>query len=108
MLKLCIAALGVVALLAGAARAADTPPRWTTFERPPALPAGDMQGTVSHDGAQIWFATFGSGPPVILLHGAGGDSTNFGFQVPALAAGHRVIVIDSRGQGRSTHGPHPL
>jgi pimeloyl-ACP methyl ester carboxylesterase len=46
---------------------------------------------------------------VILLHGAGGDSDNFGGQVPALVAdGRRVIVIDSRGQGRSTMGDKPL
>jgi pimeloyl-ACP methyl ester carboxylesterase len=46
---------------------------------------------------------------VILLHGGMGNSRNFGFQVPALvSAGYRAIVIDSRGQGRSTAGRAPL
>jgi pimeloyl-ACP methyl ester carboxylesterase len=95
-----------LAALAGRALAADAPLK---IPRPPALPAPAMEGRVAHDGALIWFATFGDGPPVILLHGAGGDADNFGFQVPALIAAHRrVIVIDSRGQGRSTMGPGPL
>ncbi|HLK24359.1 MAG TPA: alpha/beta hydrolase [Caulobacteraceae bacterium] len=99
-----LVALAMTAL-AGAAPAADAPP----LPRPPALPAPLLEGHVAYDGALIWFATFGDGPPVILLHGAGGDSDNFGFQVPALVADHhRVIVIDSRGQGRSTMGPGPL
>ena len=38
-----------------------------------------------------------------------GNSRNFGFQVPALiAAGYRLIVIDSRGQGRSTMDDQPF
>ena len=91
---------------AGAALAADPA---SSLPRPPPLPAPALEGRVAHDGALIWFATFGEGPPVILLHGAGGDTDNFGFQVPPLIADHhRVIVIDSRGQGRSTMGPGEL
>jgi len=111
MSKICwafIAAMAIGWSAAGqtAVRAAE---RWETFSRPSALPAPAMEGKVAHDGALIWFATFGSGAPVILLHGAGGDADNFGNQVPALvASGHRVIVIDSRGQGRSTRDSRPL
>jgi pimeloyl-ACP methyl ester carboxylesterase len=95
-------------LWASAAPAADTPAA-PVFTRLPALPAPLLEGRVAHDDALIWFATFGDGSPVILLHGAGGDSDNFGYQVPALVADHhRVIVIDSRGQGRSTMGPGQL
>ena len=108
-LRMTLAALGAAAAITGATPAASAPAPWETFSRPPPLPAAALEGRVAHDGALIWFATFGEGSPVILLHGAGGDSDNFGFQVPALVAdGHRVIVIDSRGQGRSTHGPEPL
>jgi len=93
----------MLALCLGPASALATEP-WETFQPPPPLPAAAMEGRVTHDGAKIWFATFGAGPPVILLHGAGASADSFGFQVPALvASGHRVIVIDSRGQGRSTN-----
>lgn len=67
------------------------------------LPSTDGSGRVKHNGACIWYATYGSGPPVILLHGGLGHSGNWGYQVPALtAAGYRVVLIDSRGHGRST------
>jgi non-heme chloroperoxidase len=73
-----------------------------------ALPPGGVEGTVTHDGARIWHASYGAGAPVILLHGGLGHSGNWGKQVPALiAAGHRVIVIDSRGHGRSTRDDRP-
>lgn len=72
------------------------------------LPVADYEGGVEHDGAVIWYASFGSGPAVILLHGGLGHSGNWGYQVPALvAAGHRVVTIDSRGHGRSTRDDRP-
>jgi pimeloyl-ACP methyl ester carboxylesterase len=44
-----------------------------------------------------------------MLHGGDASSDYWGDQVPALLAdGHRVIVIDSRGHGRSTLGTSPL
>lgn len=73
------------------------------------LPPTLDQGSVEHDGALIWFAAYGSGSPVILLHGGLGHSGNWGYQVPALIGnGHRVIVIDSRGHGRSTRDARPF
>ena len=33
------------------------------------LPVTCDQGRVDHDGARIWYSTYGSGAPVILLHG---------------------------------------
>ncbi|HEY2482213.1 MAG TPA: alpha/beta hydrolase [Caulobacteraceae bacterium] len=99
-----LAAAAAVFVSSGFVAGARAAERWEIFTRPPPLPPAQMEGRVVHDGARIWFATFGAGPPVILLHGFGGASDNFGFQVPALIAdGRRVIVIDSRGQGRSTH-----
>ncbi|HEU5101884.1 MAG TPA: alpha/beta hydrolase [Roseiflexaceae bacterium] len=72
------------------------------------LPATHDQGYVDHDGARIWYAAYGSGPPVILLHGGLGHSGNWGYQVPALLGGYRVVVIDSRGHGRSTRDARPF
>lgn len=72
------------------------------------LPPAVEQGHVEHDGARIWYATFGAGTPVILLHGGLGHGGNWGYQVPALmTAGYRPIVIDSRGHGRSTRDAQP-
>lgn len=73
------------------------------------LPVTHDRGYVEHDGARIWHATFGSGPPVILLHGGLGHSGNWGYQIPALVrSGYRAVVIDSRGHGRSTRDARPF
>ena len=72
------------------------------------LPAAEMEGWLDHDGARIWHASYGDGPPVVLLHGGLGHAGNWGYQVPAIvSAGYRVIVIDSRGHGRSTRDDGP-
>jgi len=73
------------------------------------LPPTEEQYYVENDGARIWFASYGSGSPVILLHGGLGNSGNWGYQVPALVEnGYRAIVIDSRGHGRSTWDGRPF
>ena len=82
----------------------------STFEAHGAapLPVADDQGYVDHDGARIWYATYGAGPSVVLLHGGLGHSGNWGCQVPALVnAGYRTVVVDSRGHGRSTRDSRP-
>jgi hypothetical protein len=38
-----------------------------------------------------------SGPPVILIHGLGGDATNWGPTIPTLAAKFRVYAPDQIG-----------
>lgn len=72
------------------------------------LPVARDEGQVEHEGAKIWYAAFGEGPPVILLHGGLGHSGNWGFQVPALVKGeYQVVAIDSRGHGCSTRDERP-
>jgi pimeloyl-ACP methyl ester carboxylesterase len=76
---------------------------------PIALPATPDSGLVETSGARIWYAAYGRGPAVVLLHGGMGNAGNFGFQVPALVdAGYRAVVIDSRGQGRSSNDGRPF
>jgi pimeloyl-ACP methyl ester carboxylesterase len=73
------------------------------------LPVTTEEGYVEHDGARIWYASYGSGLPVILLHGGLGHSGNWGYQVPALVrSGYRAVLIDSRGHGRSTRDARPF
>jgi pimeloyl-ACP methyl ester carboxylesterase len=82
----------------------------TNFERLGAepLPVTNDQGYVHHEGARIWYATFGAGHSVIMLHGGLGQSGNWGYQVPDLvSSGYRAILIDSRGHGRSTRDEQP-
>ncbi|WP_413987730.1 alpha/beta fold hydrolase [Labrys okinawensis] len=72
------------------------------------LPPGREEGHVEHDGAHIWYASFGAGPAVILLHGGLGHGGNWGYQVPALlAAGYQAVLMDSRGHGHSSRDEQP-
>ena len=73
------------------------------------LPLTHDQGYVERDGARIWYASYGAGPPVLLLHGGLGHSGNWGYQVPALfRSGYRAVLVDSRGHGRSTRDARPF
>lgn len=77
-------------------------------EGPEPLPNTASEGYVENDDAQIWYASYGVGLPVILLHGGLGNSRNWGYEVSALVEnGYRAIVIDSRGHGRSTRDAKP-
>lgn len=76
-------------------------PRWQTLPLPPEMPLPDAKGHVDAKPARIYFASFGKGEPVILLHGGLGNGDHWAFQVPELAKRYRVITIDSRNQGRS-------
>ncbi|MBX4869384.1 alpha/beta hydrolase [Rhizobium bangladeshense] len=72
------------------------------------LPPASVEGHVGRAGARIWYASYGTGPAVILLHGGLGHSGNWGYQVPVLlGSGRRVVLIDSRGHGRSTRDISP-
>jgi pimeloyl-ACP methyl ester carboxylesterase len=68
----------------------------------PMLPQPDHSGYAPVNGIKIWYAEFGRGEPVILLHGGLANANYWGNQVPALARSYHVIVMDSRGHGRST------
>ncbi|MFL6282449.1 MAG: alpha/beta fold hydrolase [Pyrinomonadaceae bacterium] len=52
-------------------------------------------------GQKIKYVDVGSGPVVVLLHGLGGNSSNWAFNISALSAKYRVIAPDQIGFGRS-------
>jgi pimeloyl-ACP methyl ester carboxylesterase len=82
-------------------------PRWQTLPPTPTLPQALRSGSAPVNGVHIWYAVFGHGAPVILLHGGLANSNYWGLQVGALAPHYQVIVMDSRGHGRSTRDDRP-
>jgi len=72
------------------------------------LPKAEQSGYAKVNGIKIWYATFGQGAPVILLHGGLANANYWGNQVQALDRHYRVIVMDSRGHGRSARDARPF
>ncbi len=81
---------------------------WERLPATPALPKPDRSGIIPVNGICMWYAAFGHGSPVILLHGGLANSNYWGLQIPALAPRFEVIVVDSRGHGRSTRNREPI
>jgi pimeloyl-ACP methyl ester carboxylesterase len=93
-------------LLLGGGRASAAP-IWKQLPAPAPMPRPVHAGYAHVNGIDLWYAEYGKGPPVILLHGGLGNSDYWGNQVPALARSYRVITIDSRGHGRSGRDARP-
>ncbi|GFH42017.1 hydrolase [Lactococcus hodotermopsidis] len=55
------------------------------------------------DGTEIFYEIFGSGFPLILLHGNGQSGDIFHAQVPSFQRFFKCFVIDSRNHGRSNN-----
>jgi pimeloyl-ACP methyl ester carboxylesterase len=81
-------------------------PKWLTLPPTPTLPAATRQGMVTVNGTNLFYAHFGHGSPVLLLHGGLANSNYWGRQVEHLARSFMVIVIDTRGHGRSPVTSH--
>ena len=89
------------------AAAAHAEAQWETLPPTPTLPKPAQSGYAPINGIRIWYASFGRGEPVFLLHGGLANSNYWGNQVPALARHYRIVVMDSRGHGRSSHDDRP-
>ena len=104
MRRLGIIGTFVMILFAATANAA---PQWLTLPPTPTLPQATRSGYAPVDGLRIWYAIFGHGEPVILLHGGLANANYWGNQVRKLQQHYRVVAMDSRGHGRSTRNGQP-
>lgn len=59
-------------------------------------------------GFKMYYEVYGTGKPLLLIHGNGGSIENFKNQIPYFAKNHKVIVADSRSQGKSTDASDSL
>ena len=88
---------------------AHAEPQWLTLPPTPSLPHAVKSGLAPINGVKIWYAEFGPGrgEPVILLHGGLANANYWGNQVQELRKHYRVVVMDSRGHGRSSRDEQP-
>jgi pimeloyl-ACP methyl ester carboxylesterase len=96
-----------LAVAAGAYASARAEEVWQTLPKFPPMPAATESGYAPVNDIQMYYAVYGAGEPLILLHGGLGHSDVWGYQIPALAQHFKVIAADSRGHGRSTRSAQP-
>src|SRR5207253_8967383 len=60
------------------------------------------------NGIELGYQIFGTGSPLILLHGGFGSVEMFGPNVELLAAGRNVIGVDLQSHGRSPAVDRPM
>src|ERR1035437_6483049 len=62
----------------------------------------------SVNGINLYYETYGTGEPLILLHGNGCSINSFSKQIPFFKKYYLVIAIDSRLQGKSGGSPDDI
>ncbi|WP_175805020.1 alpha/beta fold hydrolase [Burkholderia ambifaria] len=91
--------LGVVVVLAVLALFSGFVARRVTRAFPPEGRFVDIGGD------RIHYVEYGSGPPLVFVHGLAGQWRNFAYlPLTRLAQHHRVILVDRPGAGRSLRG----
>jgi pimeloyl-ACP methyl ester carboxylesterase len=98
----------VLLLVTSPLRYAAAKELWKTLPPTPTPVAGGHAGYSEINGIRLFHVEVGAGPPVVLLHGGLANSDYLADQARGLAQAHRVILVDSRGHGRSTRDQRPF
>ena len=76
-----------------------------TLKDPKAFPYGHNKAAGKYydiRGFKMYCEVYGQGQPVLIIHGNGGEINNFIYQIPYFSKKYKVIIADSRAQGKST------
>src|SRR5215468_3508122 len=69
-----------------------------------ATPKSTKSGHVAVNGVNYYYAVYGTGEPLLLIHGGLGQIEMFGANLTRLAESRQVIGVDLQGHGRSSLG----
>jgi pimeloyl-ACP methyl ester carboxylesterase len=56
---------------------------------------------LTHRGFNMYYEIYGTGEPLLIIHGNGASLADFKFQIPFFQDHYKVILADSRAQGKS-------
>lgn len=59
-------------------------------------------------GFNMYYETYGVGEPLLIIHGNSGSIADFSFQIPFFEKKYKVILADSRAQGKSVDNADSL
>ncbi len=77
-------------------------------ETPPQLPTPSKDGYADVNGVKVYYAVYGKGEPLVLLHGGFGLIEMFGPALSKLAENHTVIGVDLQAHGRTLPFDRPM
>ena len=80
-------------------------------ENPPmqtSLPKPTKSGHAAVNGVNYYYAVYGTGEPLLLLHGGLGQIEMFGPNLTKLAQSRQVIGVDLQGHGRTPLGDREI
>jgi pimeloyl-ACP methyl ester carboxylesterase len=66
-----------------------------------AMPTPTTSGYVPVEGGQVYYATYGEGEPLVLLHGGLMTIESFGPVLELLSESRKVIAVELQGHGRT-------
>jgi pimeloyl-ACP methyl ester carboxylesterase len=52
-------------------------------------------------GIRMYYEVYGTGEPLLIIHGNGGSISDFSFQIPFFEKKYKVILADSRAHGKT-------
>ena len=73
-----------------------------------AMPTPERSGLLPINGLFYYYAVYGKGEPLLLLHGGLGTSDMFAPLLPKLAENRTIIAVDLQGHGRTALGERPF
>lgn len=70
--------------------------------------ASTKSGYAPVNGVEVYYAIYGKGDPIVLLHGGFGQIEMFGPVIGMLAENHTVIGVDLQAHGRTAAHDRPM
>jgi pimeloyl-ACP methyl ester carboxylesterase len=64
--------------------------------------------TFKHDAVELYYEVYGTGEPLLVVHGNGGSIADVAVQIDHFRKQYKVIAMDSRDHGKSADSPDRL
>jgi pimeloyl-ACP methyl ester carboxylesterase len=109
-MKKALSILVVLLMVRGYVHSQQNTPLWKTLPDIPPMPKADVSGFAPVNDIKMYYAIFNKDgkDPVLLLHGGLVSSDYWSSEVQLLSKTNEVIIVDSRGHGRSTMSDQPF